>query len=136
MRDIPERVHIQQAADNCFEFIVEGGDKPYAFVSINGDVVQSGVCSNDAALRAAAGTFIKEAFHSINKERVEEAKAKLKQTKKVGAVTCKLPVTVTYAHLARVMLATNDMVECLAFLSKDELERWLMDSCTDTVLVS
>ena len=51
-------------------------------------------------------------------------------------MTCKLPVTVTCAHLARVMLATNDMVERLAFLSKEELERWLMDLCTDTVLMS
>ena len=51
-------------------------------------------------------------------------------------MTCKLPVTVTCAHLARVMLATNDMVERLAFLNKEELERWLMDSCTDTVHVS
>ena len=136
MCDMRERVHIEQAADNRFEFVVDGSDKPYAFVSINGDVVQSGVCSDDAALRAAAGKLIKEAFHSIDKERVEEAEAKLRRIKKTGTVTCKLPRTVTYAHLARVMLATDDMVKHLAFLSKDELERWLMDSCTDTVLIS
>ena len=34
------------------------------------------------------------------------------------------------------MLATSGMVERTAFLSKEGLERWLIDSCTDTVLVS
>ena len=57
---------------------------PYAFVSINGDVVQSGVCSDDAELRAAAGKLIKKAFHSIDKEHVEEAEAKLRRIKKVS----------------------------------------------------
>lgn len=42
MRDMPERVHIQQTTDNRFEFVVDCGDKPYAFVSISGGVVQSG----------------------------------------------------------------------------------------------
>ena len=83
MCDMREHMHIKQAANNHFEFIVNGSDKPYAFVSINRDVVQSGVCSDDVALRAAAGKLIKEAltFHSIDKECVEEAEAKLKQIK-------------------------------------------------------
>ena len=78
MCDMCECMHIWQAADNRFEFIVNGGDEPYAFVSINRDVVQSCVCSDDAALRAAASKLIKEVFHSINKEHVEGAEAKLR----------------------------------------------------------
>ena len=34
MCDMRERVHIEQAADNRFEFVFDGSDKPYAFVSI------------------------------------------------------------------------------------------------------
>ena len=122
MHDMSEHVHIQQMTNNHFDFIANSSDKPYMFVSINRDVVQSGVCSDDPALRATASALIKEAFHSINKECVQEAEAKIKRIKKVGTVTCKLPKTVTYTHLACVMLATNDMVERLAFLSKEELK--------------
>ena len=78
MCNMHEHVHIQQAADNCFEFIVNGGDELYTFVSISRDAVQSCVCSDDAALRAAASKLIKEVFHSINKEHVEGAEAKLR----------------------------------------------------------
>ena len=48
----------------------------------------------------------------------------------------RLPVTMTHKDVARVMLATQDVLEGMALNTDTETLRWLCDSCTDTDLVS
>ena len=48
----------------------------------------------------------------------------------------RLPVTMTHKDVARVMLATRDVLEGMMFNTDTENLRWLCDSCTDTDLVS
>jgi hypothetical protein len=48
----------------------------------------------------------------------------------------KLTKHVQLSDVARVLLAATDVIDGSAFLDEAELERWLMDSCTDTNLGS
>ena len=60
----------------------------------------------------------------------------LKELKKAKKHQWRLTKECSHTDVARVLCAARDVVEHTAFLSKEELERWLMDSCTDTILVS
>jgi hypothetical protein len=92
---------------------------------------------NDRCDKVSAAAMA-DAIGDLDSGRVDEAVGMLRQMRRVNpdVHNFKLTKHVQLADVARVLLAATDVIDGSAFLDEAELERWLMDSCTDTNLVS
>ena len=87
-------------------------------------------------IKGDAHTAIKPAAEGMDEECIDALAKRLPAIRRKSDKEHKwrLPVTITHKDAARVMLATQGMLEGMVF--NTETLRWLCDLCTDTDLVS
>ena len=89
-------------------------------------------------IEGEAHAAIEAAADGMEQERIDALATRLPSIRREAKKEhrWRLPVTMTHKDVARVMLATRDVLEGMMFNTDTENLRWLCDSCTDTDLVS